>query len=92
MRGLDRVCVLVIPSCSGLRGKSPVMNSSALWWALHFVLVAPSNEPLEPFMWASLNMLSLKTEVLLPLTSSERVSDLCALFGLPQLFADEMLI
>lgn len=42
-----------------------------------------SKEPLEHFMWVSLNILSLKTAMLLPLTSAERVSDQCALFICP---------
>ncbi len=46
-----------------------MINSSALRWVLSFVLMALSNEPLETFMWASPNILSLKTALLLSLTS-----------------------
>lgn len=69
--------------------KSPVINSSALWWELPIVLLAHSKEPLKPFICISLNILLLKTALPLPLTSAQSVSDLCALFGLLQLFADE---
>lgn len=38
----------------------------------------------ESFMWASPNILSLETALLLPLTSSKRVSDACALLVNPR--------
>lgn len=60
-----------------------MINSSAPRWALPFVLIALSNEPLEPFMRAPPNILSLKTALLLSLTSAEGVSDLCALLVCP---------
>lgn len=89
MRGLNRVCFFGYTLLQWGRRKSPLINSSGLQWASPFVLMPLSKEASEPFMWASLNILSLKTALLFPLTSAKRVSDLCALLVLPQLFADE---
>ena len=64
------------------------MNSSALWWWVPFVPMAHWKEPGEawrtpPFCGPLLTYRLLKTPLLLPLTSAQRVSDLCALWVRP---------
>lgn len=66
-----------------MRGFNSLFPSFALWWELSLAFMFYSKEPLGHFMWASLNILSLKTALLLPLSSAERVSDQCALFICP---------
>lgn len=48
-------------------------------WDLPLVLEALRSNPYEPLEQSSLKMLSLKTTLLLALTSAKRVSELCAL-------------
>uniref|UniRef100_UPI003AAB97E8 uncharacterized protein n=1 Tax=Centroberyx gerrardi TaxID=166262 RepID=UPI003AAB97E8 len=63
----------------GARRKRPVSRVLAPQWDLPLVLQALSNQPFEPIAQISLKWLSIKTALLLALTSTKRVSDLCAL-------------
>ena len=55
------------------------MRSLTPQWDLALVLRALGKPPFEPLAQAPLRLLSLKTALLLALTSAKRVSDLCAL-------------
>ncbi|KAK2828053.1 hypothetical protein Q5P01_019087 [Channa striata] len=63
----------------GVRRQRPVTRSITPQWELPLVLHALRNPPFEPLSQISLKFLSLKTALLLALTSAKRVSDLCAL-------------
>ena len=63
----------------GVRRQRPVARPLAPQWDLLLVLRALGEPPFEPLSQISLKFLSLKTALLLALTSAKRVSDLCAL-------------
>ena len=57
----------------------PVVHASSPQWDLPLVLEAVVTEPFEPLELSSLKVLSLKTALLLALTSARGVSELAAL-------------
>ncbi|XP_049927771.1 uncharacterized protein LOC126407128 [Epinephelus moara] len=63
----------------GVRRKHPVSRPLVPLWDLSVVLDALSRHPFEPLEGVGLKFLSLKTAVLLALTTAKRVSDLQAL-------------
>ena len=63
----------------GVRRQKPPVRSLTPQWDLALVLRALGKPPFEPLAQAPLRLLSLKTALLLALTSAKRVSDLCAL-------------
>ena len=63
----------------GVRRQKPAVRSLTPQWDLTLVLRALGKPPFEPLAQAPLRLLSLKTALLLALTSAKRVSDLCAL-------------
>lgn len=71
----------------GVRRQRPVTRPLAPQWDLPLVLRALGNPPFEPLPQTSLRLLSLKTALLLALTSAKRVSDLCALSVAPSCLA-----
>ena len=63
----------------GVRRQRPVVHASSPQWDLPLVLEALVTEPFEPLELSSLKALSLKTALLLALTSAKRVCELTAL-------------
>ncbi|XP_072235172.1 uncharacterized protein [Leuresthes tenuis] len=70
---------LVCRFMNGVRRKLPVSRPMVPLWDLAVVLDALSQHPFEPLEGVGLKFLSLKTALLLALTTAKRVSDLQAL-------------
>ena len=68
----------------GARRLRPVVRSAVPLWDLNVVLDALSLAPFEPLASVDLKFLSLKTTMLLALTTAKRVSDLHALSVAPE--------
>lgn len=71
----------------GTRRLRPVARATLPQWDLTLVLEALCETPFEPLNQIPLKMLSLKTALLLALTTAKRVSDLCALSTRPDCLA-----
>lgn len=78
--GLAQSYTFIDMSASPLGG---VIYFPAPFWELPLVLMVHTVKPFKLFIQCSLSRLSLKTAVLFPLTSAERVSDFDALFICP---------
>ena len=76
---------LVCKFMKGARRERPVVQSLVPPWDLALVLDSLSRPPFEPLEEVSMKILSLKTALLLALSTSKRVSDLHALSANPGL-------